>query len=288
VDQPLAYLAVPTALTDDASVDVDGQARLAAAVADAGADAIVVLDAAAGELVQLDRDERLRVVRATRDGAGGLPVIAGVDGRDPSALAWAHAAAGAGATALLVLVPTDVSSGVDRLAAVATTGVTAWLHVHPAAGGGSIVPDRAAALVAELGAAGVVLEAPPVLDGIAALRSAGTTALGGLAALLLPDELEAGAHGTAAASAVPELLVRALRAGGPMRGREHHLAAAPYLHLEVGSTGARVRKEAWRQRGVLASGRSRAGAPLGAATKRAITRRLREVGVDVVDPYPGS
>jgi 4-hydroxy-tetrahydrodipicolinate synthase len=288
VDQPLAYLAVPTALTDDATLDVDGQARLAASVAAAGADAIVVLDAAAGELAQLDADERLRVVRATRDGAGGLPVIAGVDGRDATALAWAHAAAGAGASALLVLVPSDVPSGVDRLSAVTSTGATTWLHVHPAAGGGPIAPERAAALVAELGAAGVVLEAPPVLDGIAVLRAAGTSVLGGLAGLLLPDELDAGAHGTAAATAVPELLVRALRAAGPAAGRDHHLAAAPYLHLEVGSTGPRVRKEAWRQRGVLVSGRSRVGAPLAAPTKRAITRRLREVGVDVVDPYPGS
>jgi 4-hydroxy-tetrahydrodipicolinate synthase len=288
VDQPLAYLVVPTALTDDATLDVDGQARLAATVADAGADAIVVLDVAAGELPLLDRDERLRVVRTTCDGAGGLPVIAGVDGRDPTALAWAHAAAGAGATGLLVLVPADVPSGVDRLSAVATSGVSTWLHVHPAAGGGSIAPERAATLVAELDAAGVVIEAPPVLDGIATLRAAGIRVLGGLAGLLLPDELDAGAHGTAAASAVPELLVRALRAAGPAAGRDHHLAAAPYLHLEVGSSGPRVRKEAWRQRGVLTSGRTRVGAPLGVATKRAITRRLREVGVDVVDPYPGS
>jgi hypothetical protein len=39
---------------------------------------------------------------------------------------------------------------------------------------------------------------------------------------------------------------------------------------------------------VIASARTRTGDALGTVTKRSITRRLREVGVSVRDPYPGA
>jgi 4-hydroxy-tetrahydrodipicolinate synthase len=285
MDRPRAHLALPTALHDDGTVDRDGHAALAERAAAAACDAVTVLDAAQGELHLLDHDERALVLDASRAGAGGLPVVAGVDARAADAVGWAHRAVGAGASSLLVL-DGGPGAATERLAAIGATGVPTWLHVHPAAAGSAADLDRVLTVASDLGLAGVVLEAPPVLDGIEALRAGGLAVHGGLAGLLLPDELEAGATGSSAATAVPELLTRCVRADGATARRDAHLAAAGYLHLEVGSAGLRVRKEAWRQRGVIRSARCRAGAPLGATTKRAVGRRLRDAGIELGAPYP--
>jgi 4-hydroxy-tetrahydrodipicolinate synthase len=283
-------LAVPTAMHDDAALDHDAQAALVAAVADAGADAIVVLDLAAGEVDTLDDDERAAVVRASRRGAGGLPLVAGVGSGGPSQLLAARRAADAGVEALLVPLSDGTHRRAEHLEALAALGLPLVLHHHPGAAGATIGPDELGALAREVDAA-VLLEATPVPDLVEHLVRADVTVLGGLAGLFLPEELDAGASGSAAASAVPERLVgvlRAHRAGDPHSAREDHLLACGYLRLEAGSTGTVVRKEAWRQRGPLSSGRARRGAPLGAATKAAITRRLVELDVDLRAPWPGA
>jgi 4-hydroxy-tetrahydrodipicolinate synthase len=83
-------------------------------------------------------------------------------------------------------------------------------------------------------------------------------------------------------------VIRRHVAGDTGAAREEHLLACGYLRLEAGSTGTVVRKEAWRQRGLLTSGRARHGSPLGAATKAAITRRLRDLGVELRAGWPGA
>ena len=93
--------------------------------------------------------------------------------------------------------------------------------------------------------------------------------------------------------AVPELLVATVTAwqrGESSAAHDAYLAMTPYLRLEAmpGTVGLAVRKEAWRQRGVIASSRLRRGAPLAATTKRSIGRRLRDTGTNVPAAYPAT
>jgi 4-hydroxy-tetrahydrodipicolinate synthase len=283
-------LAVPTAMHDDAALDHDAQATLVAAVADAGADAIVVLDLVAGEVDTLDDDERAAVVRASRRGAGGRPLVVGLGSAGPAQLLTARRAADAGVEALLVPLTSGTHRRAEHLEALAALGLPLVLHHHPGATGAPVGPDELANLARDVDAA-VLLEATPIPELVEHLVRADVTVLGGLAGLFLPEELDAGASGSAAATAVPEQLLGVLRAhrgGDAGRAREEHLLACGYLRLEVGSTGPVVRKEAWRQRGPLHSGRVRRGAPLGAATKAAVTRRLVELDVELRAPWPGA
>jgi 4-hydroxy-tetrahydrodipicolinate synthase len=278
--------AVPTAFHDDGSLDRDGLTALAATYAAAGCAALIALEATGGEPNTLDPDERDTVVRAIREGGAGLPVLVGVGIADAAAVTRAHRAGAAGGDGLVTTVVTEEQRVGELLAEIAGTGLPLWLH-HPA---GATMSTPPIALATDLAAAAIIVEAPPTPDAVAEVVAAGQRAYGGLGGLFLPEELEAGASGTIAASAVPERLHEVLAEAsdeGPMP-LDAFLAVLPYLRLEAGSPGLRVRKEAWRQRGVIASGRTRRGEPLAATTKRAITRRLREIGMAPRDGYPGA
>lgn len=277
--------AVPTAFHDDGSLDRDGLTALAATYASAGCTLLIALEATGGEPDTLDPDERDTVVRAIREGGSGLPVYVGVGAVEAAAVARAHRAGAAGADGLVATVVSEHQRAGELLAEIAGTGVPLWLH-HPA----GLATGPPIDLAADLSVAGIVVESPPTPDVVAEVVAANQRAFGGLGGLFLPEELEAGASGTIAASAVPERLHEVL-ADAPDEGPvplDAFLAVLPYLRLEAGSTGLRVRKEAWRQRAIVASGRTRRGQPLAATTKRAITRRLREVGMAPRDGYPGA
>jgi 4-hydroxy-tetrahydrodipicolinate synthase len=282
---------LPTALHDDGALDLDGQTALAATTAAAGVDGLIVLGLTTGEVGDLTVEERVAVVQAVRRGAGGLPVFVGLGPPDGDVLPSAQRAAGAGADGVVAAVPAD-AAGFARLGEVLDLGLPVWLHHHPVATGASTSWGSLAAVCHDLAPGAVVVEQAPPADGIAALGDAGgPPCFGGLAGLFLPEELEAGAAGTVAGCAVPERLVEVVarhRADEPAASRDAFLELLPYLRLEVGSPGLRVRKEAWRQRGIIASGRVRRGAPLGTTTKRSVTRRLRELGVPLSSPYPGA
>jgi dihydrodipicolinate synthase/N-acetylneuraminate lyase len=289
-DPSYCPLAVPTAFHADGTLDLDGQAVLAAAVAAAGADALSVLDPVAGEVDHLDDDERDAVVRAARRGGAGLALLAGV-GTGPSPLLAGRRALAAGADGLVVPRTASIARHGDALEQLAALGAPLHLQHHPGATGTVHTAGELASLATEVEAAAVLQEAVPVPDRVADLVAAQVRVLGGLAGLFLPEELDAGAAGTAAASAVPErltLVVTRHRAGDAHAAREVHLEAAGYLRLEAGSSGTLVRKEAWRQRGMLGSARVRRGSPLGPTTKAALTRRLSELGVELSDPWPGA
>jgi 4-hydroxy-tetrahydrodipicolinate synthase len=285
------YPTVPTVLHDDGTLDLDGQTALVATVAAAGVVGIVVLGLTTGEGDELSPDEHDAVVQAARRGAGGLPVLVGLGAPSPAVLEAARRAVSAGAEGLVAALPAT-SVELDRLAEVAGFGVPLWSHHHPVATGASTDLDTLRATVLDLAPEAVIVEQAPPGDVIDAIATAGgPPTLGGLAALLLPEELEAGAAGTVAGCAVPERLVEVVsrhRADEPAASRDAYAELLPYLRLEVGSPGLRVRKEAWRQRGVIGSARVRRGVPLGVPTKQAVTRRLRDVGVVVRDPYPGA
>lgn len=280
--------AVPTAFHDDGALDHDAQRELAAAYVAAGANLLIALERGGGEPDTLDADERDAVVRAIREGAGGVPVLVGVGAVGVDAVGRAHRAGAAGAAGVVVSVTDGGSRTADLLAEVASAGLPLWLH-HPAGGARR---DTAALLTmaVELGSDTVIVEAAPTPDHVADVVAAGQRAYGGLSALFLPEEIEVGAAGTIAGAAVPERLAEVLHdaADGTTVDMEAYLGLLTYLRLELGSPGLAVRKEAWRQRGLLRSGRIRRGEPLRAATKLAVTRRLRAVGVPVPEPYPGA
>lgn len=281
---------VPSAFHDDGTLDLDAQTAVAASYVAAGCSHLIALEATGGEPETLDPDEGDRVVRAIREGAGGVPLLVGVGAAEPAAVERAHRAGAAGADGLIATVATGRQRDAELLAEVAGSGVPLWLHQRAVGAAPALDTATFVELAVEVGSDTLVVEAAPSPDAVAEVVQAGLRAFGGLAGLFLPEELEAGATGTIAASAVPEELGRWLRAvpqQGPLE-LEGFLSVLPYLRLEAGSPGLRVRKEAWRQRGVLHSGRTRRGRPLAATTKRAITRRLREVGVAPQDPYPGA
>lgn len=278
--------AVPTAFHDDGALDRDGLTALAASYAAAGCSMLIALESGGGEPEALDPTERDTVVRALREGGSGLPVFVGVGLVDAAAVTRAHRAGAAGADGLVATVVSDQQRVGETSSDIAAAGLPLWLH-HPA---GSSLSGPPLELATDLAADAILVEATPTPDAVAQVVAAGQRAFGGLGGLFLPEELEAGASGTIAASAVPERLHEVLAQApdeGPMP-LDAFLAVLPYLRLEAGSPGLRVRKEAWRQRGVIASGRTRRGQPLGATTKRAVTRRLREIGMAPRDGYPGA
>lgn len=284
------FAVVPTAFHDDGSLDLDGVAALVAAYADAGATGLTVLGVM-GEAHLLDRDERRRVVATALRAASGLPVVVGLGTPGPEQLPAAREAIDLGADQLLAGVAGGPGNA-DLLASIVAAGAPVVAQHHPAATGVQLSQDELVRLVTTVPVVAVKAEAPPTPDLVAALRAADAPpAFGGLSAAYLLEELEAGAVGAMTGLAVPELLVATVRhhlAGEPSAARDAYARLSTYLRLETmpGATGLKVRKEAWRQRGVLASARVRAGDPLGAETKRAITRRLRDAGIEVADPYP--
>lgn len=274
---------------DDGSLDADGQTSLVAAVADAGADAVSILGLGSGEPGELDDDERAAVVRAARRGAGGLPLHVGLGPAGTTQLGTARRLADAGADVLVAPLGGPAVRRAELVGQLAELALPLVLHHHPGATGVAIDPAELAALAVDVGALAVLHEGVPVPDAVAALVAADVTVLGGLGGLFLPEELDAGAHGSTAATAVPEHvaeIVRRHRGGDAGAAREQHLVTTGYLRLEAGSIGTTVRKEAWRQRGYLRSGRVRRGVPLGRATRTVITRRLRDLGVELRDPWP--
>lgn len=102
VEGVLAFPATPFA--PDGTLDRDGLTAHVAHIASHSPLALVPAGGA-GELFSLSLAEHEAVVRATVEGAGGLPVVAGVGGGIGIAVEMARAAERAGADAILLLPP---------------------------------------------------------------------------------------------------------------------------------------------------------------------------------------
>ena len=276
---------VPTAFHDDGTLDRDGIGALVEAYGTAGADAFLVLGFA-GEGHLLDHDERRVVIDVATGAASGVPLLVGLGRPDGDQLRAAHQAAGGGAEAVVAAIAAgDTSHRRAQLESLNAAGLPVVVQHHPAATGIRATNDEVVALLDSTSIVGLKAEAPPTPDLVAAVVAAGgPPVLGGLSALYLLEELEAGAAGTMTGIAAPEHLARVVRR---WRDGEHAAAAdeyvqlCAYLRLEAapGSVGIVTRTEAWRQRGVISSSRVREGQPLGVATKVAITRRLQSLGI---------
>jgi len=290
MDIPGLHAVVPTIFHDDGTLDLDGTAAVVEAYAEAGAIGIVALGVM-GEGHLLDDAERARVAKLVRRVSAGLTLTVGLGSPGEGQIQSAREAADAGADAVLVGLATD-DERAPLLQRIADLGAPVVVQDHPAATGIHVRRDEVVALARGVEAIAVKAEAPPTPDLVAAIVASGSVAaLGGLSALFLLEELEAGSVGAMTGVAAPERLVETLRHwthGDTAGARDAYLAASAYLRLEAmsGTTGLVVRKEAWRQRGVITSSRVRRGEPLGITTKRAITRRLRDAGVETPDGLP--
>lgn len=288
------FAVVPTVFHDDGTLDLDGQGAVVEAYASAGVAGVTVLGVM-GEAPLLDQEEQGRVVVRTSQAAGGLPVVVGLGPPGPDQVMAARRAAELGASAVLAgLSPGNLDQRASRLASIAVAGAPVIAQHHPASTGVVVPIDEVVRLVTTGDVVGLKAESPPTPDLVEAVVAAdGPPALGGLSALYLIEELEAGSSGAMTGVAVPELLADVIgrfHTGDRSAARDVYSRATAYLRLEAmpGTAGLVARKEAWRQRGVISSSRVRKGAPLGSATKQAITRRLQDCEIDVADRYPGA
>ena len=274
---------LPTAFHDDGRLDLDGTTALARANRDAGVAGVTVLGVM-GEAAELTDDERRQVVAAVVAGAAPLAVIVGVTGESREVVAArASDAAGRGVSAVMVS-PARTLGLADAVDAAAEGGLPIVIQDYPA---GSGVPlDHAGIAAVADGCrlvAGVKAEAPPTSGKIAALRQShpGLGVLGGLGGLFLIDELRAGATGVMTGFALPERLVSIVAAfpTDPLGAERAWTALLPLMRLEAFQPfSLAARKEVWRRRGVIGSGRCRrAGAELDARAREDVRLALERV-----------
>ncbi len=266
--QPGAWAILATPFAGDGSVDREGMARLAAFYRQAGARGLVVLGVM-GEAAKLADDERRPVIEAALGEAGRLPVIVGVSAPSHAAVRRRiDEAAGLGAAGVMLSPGPGMGRGaiVELFAEAGRAGLPIVLQDHPASSGVEM-PSRLIGdiLAATEAIAAVKLEAPPTptkaAELVPLLAPRDITLLGGLGALSLLDELDAGCEGSMTGFAFPEVLVSVVaahREGDRDRARRLYEAFLPWLVFEsmpVMSLG--IRKAFLKGRGLIADPRPR-------------------------------
>jgi 4-hydroxy-tetrahydrodipicolinate synthase len=273
---------------EDLSIDVDSIWRLVDLYRQVGADGVVALGVL-GEAVRLDSAERRLVLRTVVEAAGDLPVVAGMSATATQpAIEEALRAAEAGADAAMVLVQ---SPDADRLAehlrrVAGASGLGIVVQDHPATTGVVITPGALAAAVRLCDVAvAIKAESPPTAPTIAALvREVGVPVFGGLGGVSLLDELLAGSAGAMTGLAVPEALVRTVRAwrsGGYEAARQAYLSWMPLVLCEAQEKiSLAIRKEILRRRGIISGARVRPpGSELPPAVRAALDAHLKVIDV---------
>jgi len=274
---------LPTAFHDDGSLDEAGTQALVRAHVAAGVDGITVLGVM-GEAAELAEDERDRVVEIVVRASAGLPVVMGISGATPDAVASrARRASRTGVTAVMVSPAASVSLR-DAVESASAGGLPIVVQDYPAGSGVALTPaDLVAAADEQPLVACVKAEAPPTAGAIAELRRRrpGLAIMGGLGGLFLPDELRAGASGTMTGFALPERLVGIVAsfAAAPEDAEADWESLLPLMRFEAFAPfNLAARKEVWRLRGVIRSARCRrAGAALDAEARASVQRAFERV-----------
>lgn len=263
--EPGVWAVVPTPFDDDLQVDVASLEKLVGFYDGLGVTGLTVLGVF-GEAAALSRTERDLVLR-TVSRTSGLPLVVGL-----TAVTTAPAVEEAAAT-LAVVAPAALmiqvnSPRADICAAhfgavAAQTGLPVVVQDYPVASGVSIGTDQLTELVCRLGpqVAAIKAEAPPTPPAVAALAGLGVPVFGGLGGIGLLDELAVGAAGAMTGFSCPEGLlacVRAFRRAGYDAARR---AWSPYLPLvnfeQQAKIALAIRKECFRERGLIATARVR-------------------------------
>jgi 4-hydroxy-tetrahydrodipicolinate synthase len=285
------YIA-PTPFDDMSGVDVASLRRLVDRAVGWQVDGITILGVM-GEAPALSDLERDLVLRTVAESAAGRMAFA-VGCSSPSALLTRQrvvAAESAGAAAVMIAAPT-LAKDTDSIAgfynmATSGAGVPVIVQDEPNATGVNLSVSVLLAALEACGSTVVKLEDPPTPPKIARLLAArpDLTVFGGLGGVSAYSEMLRGAAGTMTGFAFPEVL-RAIRLA--FEGDDRAAAAAifdrflPYIVFEgQPGVGLGIRKEVLRRRGVLTTGRTRAGSSgLDPVTSAELDDILSRVGLD--------
>lgn len=284
---------VPTPFTPSGDLDVAGVGRLTEFVIGTGVDGLTVLGVM-GEAHKLSDAERSQVIEATVTAAGGRrPVCVGIShAATDRAVAFAREAAALGAHSVMLAPPqlakpTDAAILRHYLAVAAATDLPIVVQDYPPASGVQMSVQLIAALGAEAATCRTLkLEDEPSPPKVAAVRAAEPriAILGGLGAIMLLEELRAGAAGTMTGFGFPEVLIEIVtrfRAGDEDGARDVFYRHLPLIRFEnQPGINLPLRKHLYRRRGAMASERARAPvAPLDAGTKVELDRILGHLGL---------
>jgi len=284
---------VPTPFTDDGTLDESSIRTLVDFVAGTGVDGLTILGVL-GEATKLSDAERARVIATTIDQAAGrLPICVGVShaGTD-QAVAYAREAQMRGAAAVM-LAPPAISRPNEQavrghfLAVADAVDLPVVVQDHPASSGVWMTVEALVSLAAEAPRCRVIkLEEEPSPPKIRRLLAAdpALAILGGLGGMMLIEELAAGSVGTMTGFGFPEMLVDVVRrwfAGDRDAARAAFDRAVPLIRFEnQAMLNLAIRKEIYRRRGAIASGRVRApGAVLDAGTLADLDDLLARLGL---------
>jgi 4-hydroxy-tetrahydrodipicolinate synthase len=262
---------LPTPFTDDGALDDAGIRSLVDFVVGTGVDGLTVLGVM-GEVTRLSDDERTRVIgTAIRHAAGRVPICVGVShAATDRAVAFAREAEALGAHSLMLAPPalgkpSDEAVLAHYVAVAGATGLPIVVQDHPASSAVWMSTGFLASLAAASPNCRVVkLEeepSPPKIRRL--LREAnGVTVLGGLGAVMLVEELRAGAMGTMTGLGYPEVLVDIVRrwfAGDTDGAHSEFYRILPLIRFEAQpGISVAIRKEIYRRRGAMRSARVRA------------------------------
>lgn len=262
---------LPTPFEDDGSLDEAGVRSLVDFVIATGVDGLTVLGVM-GEASRLSDAERTRVIAtAVEHAAGRVPICVGVShAATDRAVAFAREAEALGAHSLMLAPPAlarpnDDAVRAHYLAVAAAVGLPIVVQDHPASSGVWMSTALLASLAAGSPSCRVVkLEdepSPPKIRRLLA-ESEGVTVLGGLGAIMLLEDLRAGASGTMTGFGYPELLVDIVGrwfAGDAAGARSAFYRVAPLVRFETQPIlSLAIRKEIYRRRGAMRSARVRA------------------------------
>jgi len=271
---------VPTPFHDDASLDEDGIRSLVDFVIGTGVDGITVLGVM-GEVSRLSDAERRRIIELTVGHAEGrLPICAGVShAATDRAVAFAREAEALGAHSVMLAPPALAKPNDDAvrahyLAVADAVTIPIVVQDHPASSNVWMSTSLLAGLASATPRCRVVkLEdepSPPKIRRLLA-ESPDVAVLGGLGAIMLLEELRAGASGTMTGFGYPDVLVDIVGrwfAGDADGARAAFHAVLPLVRFETQpGLSLAIRKEIYRRRGAMASARVRApGGKLDAGT----------------------
>lgn len=284
---------VPTPFGDDGSIDEGSIGSLVDFVVGTGVDGMTVLGVM-GEVGRLSDDERRRVIElALERAAGRIPVCAGVThAATDRAVAFAREAESLGAHSVMLAPPALVKPNDDAvrahyLAVANAVTIPVVVQDHPASSNVWMSTAVLAAIVAASPRCRVVkLEdepSPPKIRRLLA-ESPDAVVLGGLGAIMLLEELRAGASGTMTGFGYPDVLVDIVgrwRAGDAEGARDVFYRVLPLVRFEnQQGLSLAIRKEIYRRRGAIRSARVRApGGQLDPGTLADLDDLLRHLGL---------
>jgi 4-hydroxy-tetrahydrodipicolinate synthase len=282
---------VPTPFTPSGDLDVPSIRRLTEFVIGTGVDGLTILGVM-GEAPKLSDAERTTVIEATLAAAAGRrPVCVGISHpATDRAVAFAREAAVLGAHSLMLAPPqlakpSDAAIRRHYLAVAAAADLPIVVQDYPPASGVQMSVELIAALAAEAPTCRTLkLEDEPSPPKVAAVRAAEPriAILGGLGAIMLFEELRAGAAGTMTGFGFPEVLldiVNRFRAGDEDGARDVFYRHLPLIRFEnQPGINLPLRKHVYRRRGAMAWERARSPvAPLDGGTKQELDRILRHL-----------